>query len=492
LILESYDDPRIGPFFTEEHDVIQPGKRNRRYALLAAAAALSLSANALAQTPAPTPPPEPAPAPTEPAPAAQPAPATEPAPAPAPSPAPAPEPPKQAFPTMAGPAMRLSDRFTFRPGVQLQLWGTLAQDAFKQSNGDSGAFTRNIYARRARLLFGGSFGSNLTYLFLFETSNLGLPTANPDGSTNKGFLNFAYDDAFLDYKFNPYFSVQAGLMILPLTRNILQSTTTYWAIDIGGVSATNINATQTQVLRDVGVEAKVNANENRFEARLMASQGARLADTSPTSASTPLPTGTRGAGKQDPRITAYAQYNFFDGDSGYVFNGQYFGRKKILGVSAGLEYQPISSDNPYFATSLSGFAAIPIHGADPKKGDDEIGGNVEWLHFHGGGRFDEHGVPSPIAVLGKQDDLLAELGYYNKAARFSVFGKFEGRFFNDDALKPGNFRIYGGGLKYFFAEQFFNLTLQYTLTQFTDLPAATAALRNNVNTIQAALQLVYF
>jgi len=196
----------------------------------------------------------------------------------------------------------------------------------------------------------------------------------------------------------------------------------------------------------------------------------------------------RNPGKNNPRLTAYAQYNLLDGDSGYVFNGQYFGRKKIAGVSAGVDWQPISSDNPYFATSVTGFAAIPLHGGDPKNGDDEIGGQVEYLHFHGGGA-------APASALGKQNAMLVEAGYYNKAAHLSVFGKFEGRFLDApdmSPLKAGNQRIYAGGLKYFLAEQVANLTLMYSLTQAPDVPAPANALRNDSSAIQLQLQVTYF
>lgn len=473
--------------------MIQPGKRNTRCALLVVAA-LSISGTVLAQpapAPAPTPPPEPTPT-TEPAPTEQPTtPANPPAPGPPPvAPQPPtvapPAPPPTAYPTMAGPALKLSDLFTWRPGVFVQLWGSLVQDVNKQTNGDSGDFARNIYLRRARFFMGGTIGSSLSYFLLWESANNGSPTADAMGNISKNNTTFAFNDAFLDFKLSPNLSLQAGLMLIPFTRNILQSTSTYWTLDIGGVSATYIAVTQTNVLRDTGAQVKVNAVDNHLEVRGMVSEGVRLPDLTP-SAATPPTAVARNAGKNNPRLTGFVQYNFLDPDTGYVFNGQYFGRKKIAGVAAGADWQPINSDNPYFATSLTGFAAIPIKGVDPKNGGDEVGGQVEYLHFHGGGKA----AGSQVSALGKQDALLVELGYYNKAAHLSVFGKFEGRFFPDEA-KAGNQRIYGVGLKYFLAEQIANLTLMYSLTQAPDLPAPLADLRNDSSALQLQLQVGYF
>ncbi|HEX8111495.1 MAG TPA: porin [Kofleriaceae bacterium] len=456
------------------------------------AAALSVSGNVLAQTP-----PDPA-QPTTP-PSDQPGTTATPANPPAPGPPPVaeqppnvapPAPPPTSFPTMTGPALRLSDLFTFRPGVFIQLWGSFVQDVNKQTNGDAGDFARNIYLRRARFFFGGTIGKSLSYFILAESANNGSPTADAMGNINKNVTTFALNDAYLDFKVNDLLSIQAGLMLIPFTRNILQSTSTYWTLDVGAVSATYIAATETTVLRDYGAQVKINAADNHFELRGMASEGVRIADLTPSAATPPAPVA-RNPGKNNPRLTAFAQYNFLDPDTGYVFNGQYFGRKKIAGVAAGVDYQPISSDNPYFATSLTGFAAIPVHGGDAKNGDDEFGGQIEYLHFHGGGV-----VPgSPASGLAKQNALLVEAGYYNKGAHLSVFGKFEGRFFDTpdgSPLKAGNSRVYGAGVKYFLAEQIANLTLMYSLTQAPDLPAPVAALRNDSNAIQIQLQVGYF
>lgn len=477
--------------------MIQLGKPNTRCALLVAAA-LGVTGNVLAQpappAPEPAPPPpadaqpaQPSDQPTTPAnPANPPTPGPPPVAAQPPTASPTAAPPSTSFPTMAGPALKLSDLFTWRPGVFLQIWGSFVQDVNKQTNGDAGDFARNIYLRRARFFMGGSIGSSLTYFLLWESANNGAPVVDATGAVSKQNTTFAFNDAFVDFKLSPNLSLQAGLFLIPFTRNILQSTSTYWTLDIAGVSATYINVTQTNILRDTGAQVKINAVDNHLEIRGAVFEGVRLPDVTPNAATPPAPVA-RNAGKNNPRLTAFAQYNFLDPDTGYVFNGQYFGRKRILALAGGIDWQPINSDNPYFATSATLAAAIPIAGVDPKNGGDEVGGQVEYLHFHGGGVA----PGSAVSALGKQDALLVEAGYYNKAAKLSVFGKFEGRFF-PEAAKAGNQRVFGVGLKYFLAEQIANLTLMYSLTQSPDLPETVAALRNDSNALQLQLQVGYF
>ena len=459
--------------------MIQLGKRHG-FCTLLAVAALSVSANALAQ-PAPAPEPAPPPAPTDPAaPPATPAPADTPPPVPMAAPAPAPEPPKTVFPTMAGNNLRLSEIFSIRPGVFLQFWGQAAQDQFPKADGTSGDFSKNLYLRRSRFYLAGAIGKDVTWFMLWETGNLGLATLNADGSVNRNFTTFNFNDAWLDYKINKNLSIQAGLMLIPFTRNILQSTATYWTIDIGAVSASYIAATQTSTLRDTGVQVKINAADGHLEARGLVSQGVKIPDPEG---------GARTPGKNDPRLTGYIQYNFLEPEAGYVFNGQYFGKKAVAGVAVGGDYQSINSDNPYFATSATAFATIPLKGADAKNGGDEIGGQVEYLHFHGGK------VP-PASGLGKRDGVLVEAGYYNKNAKLSVFGKFEGVFI-DGASKILNTQLYGGGLKYFLAESAANIMLQYNYIQFPNQPDTftmplPATARTAASSIQLQIQLGYF
>src|ERR1043166_7376873 len=168
-----------------------------------------------------------------------------------------------------------------------------------------------MYLRRARFFMGGTIGGSLSYFLLWESANNGSPTADAMGVVSKNNTTFAFNDAFLDFKVSPNLSVQAGLMLIPFTRNILQSTSTYWSLDIGGVSATYINVTQTNILRDTGAQVKVNAVDNHLEVRGMVSEGVRLPDPTPSAAMPPMPVA-RNAGKNNPRLTAFAQYNFLD------------------------------------------------------------------------------------------------------------------------------------------------------------------------------------
>jgi len=282
-------------------------------------------------------------------------------------------------------------------------------------------------------------------------------------------------DAAFSLNLHPAFALQAGLMLVPFTRNILQGTTTYLTLDILTTSATYIAVTQTSALRDTGVAIKGQVLEDHLEYRLGAFQGIRQSSAQ---------AGAQG-GKNPFRLAGYVQYNFLDPEVGYVFNGEYFGHKRVAGVSAGFDYQKLDGANvdAYLAFSASAFANIPLNG-DPKSGGDDIAGLVQYLHFDPG-----TSLAPPPAGIAKQDNIAAELSYYNKGIGLSLFGKFEMRTNSEMAFEGADLRIFGGGLKKFLAEAAINLTLAFNRIEF---PNGDDTTTNPQNQLVAALQFLYY
>ena len=434
----------------------------------------------------------------QPAPAAQPAVAAsaqpEPAPESAPEPAvpeeePSAEPPapqpverddeaapalaKPAFPTM-GPSneLVLGENFFIRPGLMLQGWSELLQDRVVQPDGEEGDYQWNTYLRRARIFFAGGVFKKLTFLLLLEAANLGRTTTAPDGTASKAFDTLVFQDAFLSLNLHQAFSIQAGLMLSPFCRNILQSTSTYTSLDVLATSATFIGSVQTSALRDTGVQAKGQLLSDRLEYRIGVFQGIRQSSAQE---------GAQG-GKNPPRFLGYLQYDFLDTETGYVFNGMYFGRKRVLGVAGGFDYQKLDGTDvdAYWAVSAAAFLNYPL-GGPSKEGGDEISALVQWLHFDPG--------TTVTSGLADQDDIAAELGYYNKGLKGSVFGKVEMRMHEDEMFEAGDLRIYGGGLKYYLAEAAANITLAYNRIETPNVPETAL---NPVNQVVMQLQLAYY
>src|SRR5262249_8249162 len=95
-----------------------------------------------------------------------------------------------------------------------------------------------------------------------------------------------------------------------------------------------------------------------------------------------------------PLISGKLQYQFFDPDAkGYVYSGMTYGKRKLLGVSAGFQFQKgddlttalgTTTLNAYSAISAGILGAWPLAGEKDPKGGDEIAFAAEFYRYDGG------------------------------------------------------------------------------------------------------------
>jgi hypothetical protein len=455
---------------------------------------LLASAAALAQTPppdqtAPPPPPEVQPVP----------------------PAPPPEAPKPVvtYPTMGkAHELMVSENTWFRFGVQIQAWARYMQSPTKTATGDEGGYSLDLYLRRSRFFVVAQLLKGVSALVLFDQPNLGSATLAAAATEttaaviSKNFQPAIVQDAFGEVKFyGDAFMLEAGLMVVPFSHNGLQSTSSYIPLDVANTAAVLLG-TATSVLRDTGFQLKGYELDDKLEWRLFVGSGLRQPahDTAPIA-------------HNAPRITAHVQYQFMDPDyKGYVYSGMTYGKKKLLGISAGFDFQKgddigSTTTNPYYAISAGVFGAWPLGGDANPKGGDELAFEAEYYRYDGGVPFPADATKLPTFLAGltctaglscaaipKQNDFNVELGYYNKDSSFGVFGKFEmAKLDEADQSKAlgvaGSKLWFGGGLKYFILENVCNFTLFYQRTQFPD---ADDTKINGINTFVFQTQLYYY
>jgi len=409
--------------------------------------------------------------------------------------APAQPPPSSSpVPTFAilGPSreIKLSENTWFRFGAQVQAWYRIAQDRIIQPDGSDGSYAMDFYCRRCRFFTTGSVVKNIYFNVLFEASNLG--RADLTQPSTKSFVSPQILDAYGQVKFADFFWLSGGSILMPLTRNGLQPTTTYVSIDNANVDTTPILQGNSNVLRDLGFQANGFFVENHVEYRAGVFQGSRQASIA-----------TQTASHNAPRFVAMVSANLWDTETGYVNGGHYFGAKRVLGVMGNFDYQifrknappaPGTDKNAYFGISGAVFLNYPLSGSPSPKGGDEIVGLLQFGYYDGGLRLSPTGTPTNAgtypAVL-KQTNYLAEAGYYNHGARLSVFGKFEKRKISDDyplafrqapptGVSPSQTWI-AFGLKYYIAPfNFMNFALQYERINSDDAPGTQQGGTNNI------------
>ena len=410
--------------------------------------------------------------------------------------APAQPAPTSPVPTFAilGPSreIKLGENTWFRFGAQVQAWYRVAQDRIIQPDGSDGSYAMDFYCRRCRFFTTGSVFKGIFFNVLFEASNAGRadPTSGVKAPATPSIL-----DAYGQVKFADAFWLSGGSILMPLTRNGLQPTTTYVSIDNANVDTTPILQGNSNVLRDLGFQANGFFLENHIEYRAGVFQGSRQASTA-----------TQTASHNAPRFVAMVSANLWDTETGYVNGGHYFGAKRVLGVMANFDYQAFrknappaagSDKNAYYGVSGAVFLNYPLSGTPSSKGGDEIVGLLQFGYYDGGLRVSPTGTVTTAgtyAAVLKQTNYLAEAGYYNHSAKISVFGKFEKRKISDDyplafrqalpamvpPISPSQTWI-AFGLKYYVAPfNFMNFALQYERIKWDDAPGTQQGGTNNL------------
>jgi SAM-dependent methyltransferase len=394
------------------------------------------------------------------------------APPPAPmTPAPSAEGAPNSYPMMGKThEIMVAENVWIKIGLQAQVWADSSQDSNKQ-NGDDGGYVNNLFLRRARMLFGMQVLKNVQIFFQTDSPNLGRATGSGAAGT-KNLAGFILQDAWGQIKFDQALYLRAGEIIVPLSRQLLASTTTFLTLDVGNTTGTASAATGELNTRDYGVEITGFVLEDHLQYRLGVFSGLRNA---PGVAPAPVTLGATNA----PRVAAYVQYELFDPEvSTFVYGGQNFGKKKILAISAGFDFQKGNDVDPYYAFSGNVFLDWPLSGEANKAGGDTISALIQYIHFKG-----SETAPS----IAEQNDILAEVAYYNKDASIAVFGKFEGRFLAQGD-NPLNQLWFGGGIRYIVQENICNFTLAYNRMQLSNKPDT----RNDTNEFTLQMQFYYY
>ena len=326
-----------------------------------------------------------------------------------------------------------------RFGIQAQVWADVQQD---QNASAVQGYQENLYLRRIRFLVGGNVTKDVSFFFETDQPNLG---KNPK-ALNSGFL---IQDAFFEYKIRNALRLDGGLMIVPFARNALQSTASYYTLDIGSITTVNNSSTQSSALRDLGFQARGFLLDDHLTYRLGVFSGDRASN-----------------GRNSLRSAAYLQYDFFSSETGYLFTGTALGKQKILALSGGADTQ-----GAYRALSADVAAAIPVAGGG------EVGGQIQYIHYDG---------RQTLIAIPKQDDILVEAAYYFEPFRVQPFAKFESQGFATLVEESKSWNKWGGGVNYYVHRQNLKFTVQFQRLLPQNLPHKPA------NEYTAQLQVFYF
>ena len=347
-----------------------------------------------------------------------------------------------------------TEDITLKFGIQGQFWADWTQDATAATAGPQG-YAQNFYLLRARLMMAGTIGDNISFFFQTDDPKLGLSpagtaatkTLTTGNATSPGFV---IQDAWAAYKVNTHLELSAGEMLVPNSRQGLQSTLSYYTVNISAVSTVSNSALVESALRDVGFQARGYFFDDRLQYRGGIFDGERDAN-----------------GRNAPRPALYLQYDFFDREKEYAYAGTALGKRKILAIDIGGDKQ-----GSYRSETANLANDTPVNGGD------EVGLNFNYFHWDGRQKF---------TAIPDQNNYLMEAAYYIHKAKLQPFAKFETQDFVLAVNGTKDINRWGMGANYYIHGQNLKWTVQYTRA----LPQNGSTIRPS-NEFTTQLQVFYF
>ncbi|MGE5200100.1 MAG: porin [Rhodospirillaceae bacterium] len=265
---------------------------------------------------------------------------------------------------------------------------------------DQEATSSNLFIRRLRLLVGGAVGEHWAFFFETDSPNLGKANPNPgaalQGAKDQG--DIYVQDAYVTYSQSMAFKVDAGMIMLPHSRNGTQSAATLLAVDYGPYTFIDSGPGAERVGRDYGVQLRGYPAGQKLEYRLAVSQG------------------VRGDEARNPlRVTGRAVYYPFGAETGFFYAGTFRGTKRQAGFGGGFDVQEDAT-----IWSADAFFDTPV--LDGRQG---LTVQLNWMRYDGG---------SFLPALPKQDAFLVEAGYHVWNHRLTPFVQYQARAFAATAL----------------------------------------------------------
>jgi len=264
-------------------------------------------------------------------------------------------------------------------GTAVASFGLLSQPTVEWDQVDGTDGSASVYARRLRLIGGGNIGK-VKFFLDSDTPNLGREMAGVRQHTT--YLQ----DLIVTYAHRPGFQVDAGLLMVPVSYNSVQSAGSLLAIGYGSYSFVSSAPTTSKVGRDQGVQARGYLLGQHLEYRAGVFRGIRQIQPD-----APL------------RTTVRVAWHAFDPQTGFFYTGTTLGKKRLLSIGASFDRQ-----DDHSSKAVDFFCELPVNGRDA------VTLQADLIRYDGG---------RTLRQIPLQDTLFVESGYTWGRLDLGVYGQ---------------------------------------------------------------------
>lgn len=369
----------------------------------------------------------------------------------------------------AAAVLKVSEESWLAFTYEMQLYLQYRDQGTGPSRGDN---TTDIYFRRNRLGFRGQVTER--YGFLLQIEHQGDRTIDDINVREEPIDRFTVLDAFLLAKFDNAFQLRAGLTKDPLVREHNEACFFPLSVDRSLFVYTPLRRES----RDFGVLLWGNLYEDRIQYKVAAMKGLDRRDAPGSSL----------------RYTGRVHLTLLEPENLPIYFGTYLGKKKVLTVGAGFQFEPDAVfgnvtagtfPKDYQAWTADIFFEYPVESVGT------FTASAAFLEID----FDDAykgGDPDPFAVgiHGEKNGWYAKAGYMlpNKVGPGNVqfFGRFEDWNFAElQGIVDQQIDWYAFGLNYLLKGHDLRVTLEYSVNDFEKENAN----NDDFNTLTAMLQL---
>ncbi|MFH1194383.1 MAG: hypothetical protein V1720_01645 [bacterium] len=382
---------------------------------------------------------------------------------------------KTAIQTAPTPVQTTPPLFNIKTGILLQAHAQAIQEGSTVTQDADPNYTqhwqRQLFVRRIRVILGGDIAKNTSFFFETDAPNIGKLTGQ--GVKDTKFTMYI-QDAYIQHSFMPELSVIAGLQLVGISRNGLQSAASLMGLDYGSYQFLTSGPLDNSAGRDFGVNLRGFLFDERLEYRAGMFSGKSTNPYSPF------------------RVASRFNYSFFDKEKGIFYPGTTLGKGQIVSVGAGFDMQ-----RSYSAFSFDGFADLPLGSPG------SVTFSSSFTLLDGGGSDTDSTMFT--GSIPKQSIFFGELGYFFKDLNLQPYVKYEVKDVNATVLKQvgattatleyvnqlKSSQRFGVGLNYFITGHNANVKILYEILM-GNRASLTAGVSESYSTGLLTIQLQYF